>query len=513
MRPSLRECARRLRTRVANCSVRIAFALYAAAALVVAIALSFVSTGLLGLAAEATLPADPYAYSGTYVYDAAGNRLVPAEALSWYETAAYDAAIENDVPGEETVVLYVASETGGGRRPIPLDNPPAGARTNEVRDIAYLLDDTEGPTIALADLPAYNADATAARSGTEAATMLAAELPANAAGEKPVISTVGYYLPYPGDPQPYRALAWAAIASVPLVFVACLVVAGRRFYRTRIAGPIEAINEAARRISANDLDFSVEPVRDDELGRLCVQIEAMRAELERTESELWRAAENRRRVNAAFAHDLRTPLTVIRGQAELIEHVAKTNDVRAAASAIMRQAERLSDFADSMRGLDALDAAEVKPIPLDPGAWLDDAVANAHTVAREANVALVVERTGLPVRVSADGRALDRIADNLVSNAVRYAHSEVHLSLSWTDGTLELTVADDGPGFDKTALTRAAEPFWGESKGTHGHMGLGLYVARTLAERHGGQLELSTRPSGGALVRIRVSAPECPKPL
>ena len=103
--------------------------------------------------------------------------------------------------------------------------------------------------------------------------------------------------------------------------------------------------------------------------------------------------------------------------------------------------------------------------------------------------------------------------DNLVSNAARYARSEVRFSLSWADGTLELAVADDGPGFAETALARAAEPFWGESKGTNGHMGLGLYVARTLAERHGGKLELSTRPSGGALVRAGVPAPDCSKPL
>lgn len=509
MRTALRE----LRMRATNCSVRTAFALYAAAALIAALALSFVSTGILGLVAKTTLPADPSAYSGTYVYDAAGNQLVPAEALSWYEAAAYDAAIEHDVPGTESIVLYVASMTSSDRLPISLNNPPAGVQKDEVRDLAYLMDDAEGPTIALADIPAYDAAAAVAHPGAEAAAALAQEMPANAARERPVISNVGYYLPYPKDPSLYKALAWTAIASVPVICAVCLVVAGRRFYRTRLAGPIAAMDEAAQRIGANNLDFHVKPQRMDELGRLCGQIEAMRAELERTESELWRAAENRRQVNAAFAHDLRTPLTVIRGQAELIGHVAETDDVRTAASAIMHQAERLSAFADSMRGLDALEAAEVKPMPLDPGAWLDNAVADAQTVAREAGVALVVERTGLPARVSADGRALDRITDNLVSNAVRYARSEVHLSLSWRDSMLELVVADDGPGFAEAALARAAEPFWGESKGTHGHMGLGLYVARTLAERHGGQLELSARPSGGALVRIRVTAPKCSEPL
>lgn len=500
--------ARGLRARVANCSVRTAFALYAAAALLAGIVFSFVSTGLLGLAAEATLPADPYAYSGIYVYDAAGNQLVPAEALSWYETAAYDAAVENDVPGTDALVLYVASETGGGRLPIPLDDPPTDARSDEVRDLAYLMNDAEGPTISLADLPAHDAAATAAHPGAEAAAALAAELPANAAGEKPVVSNVSYYLPYPGDPQPYRALAWAAIASVPLVFVACLVVAGRRFYRARLAGPIAAMDDAARRIAANDLDFHVEAQRADELGRLCGQLEAMRAELARTEGELWRAAENRRQVNAAFAHDLRTPLTVIAGQAELIGRMAEKDDVRAAAAAIARQAERLSAFAESMCGLDALEAAEVAPAPLDPGAWLDEAATDARAVTREAGVALAVERAGLPALVTADGRALARIADNLMDNAARYARAEVRLSLSWADGALELAVTDDGPGFAEAALARAAEPFWGESKGTGGHLGLGLYVARVLAERHGGGLELARDEGGGALVRARVAAPE-----
>ncbi len=132
-------------------------------------------------------------------------------------------------------------------------------------------------------------------------------------------------------------------------------------------------------------------------------------------------------------------------------------------------------------------------------------------LARKAGIELVVERAGLPERVLADGRALSRIADNLVANAMRHAHDEARLSLSWEDGTLTLAVADNGPGFAEAALAHAAEPFWGESKGTDGHLGLGLYVARTLAERHGGRLELSNRAEGGALARARVLAPEAPQ--
>ena len=314
----LRGALRSLRARVANCSIRTAFALYAAAAMLAGLALSVVASGLLGYLAEASLPEDPYAHAGYYVLDADAGELVPAEALSWYETPAYDAVAERGAGGGDSVVLYVASRSDSGRLPVPLDDPPVGVRDGSAQDLALLMDEEDAPGIPFGEIAAYDAAASAARPGSEAAEALAAELPGNADGERPVVSNVGYYLPYPKDPQPYRLAAWAAVASVPAAFVACVVVAGRRFYRARLEGPIAAIDEAARRIAASDLDFSVEPSRDDELGRLCGQIEAMRAELECTEGELWRAAEGRRQVNAAFAHDLRTPLTVIRGQAELV---------------------------------------------------------------------------------------------------------------------------------------------------------------------------------------------------
>lgn len=501
----MRAALRHLRERARDCSVRTAFVLYAAGAILAALVLSFVSTGLLGLLTESTLPESPYAYSGVYVLDAERGQLVPAEALSWYEMAAYDAVVEGDAAGEDALVLYVASRASSERESISLDDPPAGA--GAVTDLATMTDDVEGPSLGLADLASYDEAATAARPGADAAAALSAELPANAEGERPIVSNVGYYLPYPGDHSPYRALAWTAVASVPLVFVACLVVAGRRFYRARLAGPISAMDEAARRIAASDLDFSVGPQRSDELGRLCEQFEAMRTELARTEGELWRAAESRRRVNAAFAHDLRTPLTVIRGQAELIGRMAEDDDVRGAATAIERQAERLSAFAESMRGLDALEAAEVAPTPMDPGTWLADAAADAREAVRAAGVALRVDGRGLPPLVMADPRALARIADNLVANAARYARSEVRLSLSWANGELELAVADDEPGFADTALERATEPFWGDSKGGGGHLGLGLYVSRLLAEKHGGSLDVSNGGASGAIVRATLSAP------
>lgn len=162
-------------------------------------------------------------------------------------------------------------------------------------------------SLSSSEIAVYDAAERPARLGFDATLALADQLPDNADGEKPIVSNVAYYVPYPDDSPAYRAVAWGYIASVPAVFVACLVVAGRLFYRNRIDRPVADMEEAAAKISDGDLDFNMEPQRNDELGRLCASFEDMRAELARSKSEMWRAAENRRRVNAAFAHDLRTP--------------------------------------------------------------------------------------------------------------------------------------------------------------------------------------------------------------
>lgn len=275
------------------------------------------------------------------------------------------------------------------------------------------------------------------------------------------------------------------------------------------------MDSAARSIAEGNLDFEMAPQRDDELGRLCLRFEDMRAELVRSKTEMWRSAESRQRVNAAFAHDLRTPLTVVRGRAEYIGMVSDNAKVEKAAGIILRQAEKLTAYADTMSGLGSLEDMPLEQRPIDPAELVARIAETAENAAREYGLQTFVNGDDCPSKIEADESFVLRVADNLVSNAVRHASDSVHVALSYSNGLLCLSVRDDGPGFGDAA-GRALEPFWrGEDEsapcagGSDGHMGLGLYICTELCARHGGSVSVRDEPDGGGLAVATFLAPPC----
>ena len=112
-----------------------------------------------------------------------------------------------------------------------------------------------------------------------------------------------------------------------------------------------------------------------------------------------------------------------------------------------------------------------------------------------------------------DSELLFQVFENLLSNAGRYAQQMVWARAELSEGSLSLTVSDDGPGFPPEALKRAAEPYYRGEKNAperENHFGLGLYLCRVLCEKHGGRLEIANRPQGGAqaTARFNVGPPQ-----
>lgn len=216
-------------------------------------------------------------------------------------------------------------------------------------------------TVSVSDLPAYDARERAERLQT------VEEFANTNLGEDVVLSNVAYYVSL--DEVSY--LTWidwtlrlVAGVGVPIVaFGGLAVLLFRRFYRRHIGGPLSVLEAAADRIARQDLDFQIGAVRGRELGRLGAAMEGMRSSLLATQRELWRTAEDRRRLNAAFAHDLRTPVTVLKGTLEMArikaDRAGSGEDVRKTLDTLSGQANRLESYAQLMSRVTKLEDREV----------------------------------------------------------------------------------------------------------------------------------------------------------
>lgn len=493
--------------------------------------------------------------SGPYIYDAEAGELLPAAELA--------------LPGDEPYAVFIATGARGtDGASVPSDDVPVDmvtATTDMVRDgkvrlydwgLNYnewypqeeVLEDDNG--ISYENLARYDSLSRSGRVQTVEmfARMTGADL-GQTFGEGQVSNTAYYAAPERDD----GIMPWVMsflVASAPVLAYGGLGwLTFRHFYRVHIAGPLAELAGAADRIAEQDLDFAIGTVRGRELGRLSETLEHMRASLLEAQRELWRTAESRRRLNAAFAHDLRTPITVLKGTVEMAQMRLRRGDTLdvGALDALSAQVARLERYATSMGGLTKLEdrPVECEALALDDlREELDRHVSGviaarggglklelpsmgeaAAVPAPETAGASVPEAAAVPVpgaaavpvpdaiggsASAADGRPaapplfldlplVEEVLDNLLSNACVHASTRVAFDMMVDAGVLTVVVTDDGPGFTPEALRRGCDPFFSENKSAE-HFGLGLNVSSVLCGLHGGRIALANAESGGARV-------------
>ena len=296
-----------------------------------------------------------------------------------------------------------------------------------------------------------------------------------------------------------------------IVLIAAVVAyrLGRRFVR-----PIQAAEEVTSRIAAGDLEARVPSPRnaDPELAALAVSINSMAARLAEAKGA-------QQQFLQSVSHDLRTPLTSIRGFAEAIEDGATANAV-AAAGVIAAEARRLERLVGDLLDLATLQARRfaLQIQPVDLQAATTSTAASFARAASELGLALVADSSpGGQDRVArwvlADPDRLAQVTANLVENALRYAANEVRLSTVGRDGWAELRVADDGPGISPEDRSRVFHRLYMAAARPDRPIGsgLGLNIVAELVEAMGGSVraESPTGAAGGTrmVVALPLAAP------
>jgi two-component system sensor histidine kinase BaeS len=285
----------------------------------------------------------------------------------------------------------------------------------------------------------------------------------------------------------------------------------------RLIKPLQAADDAARRIAGGDLTARVpEPAAsaDDELAQLSRAINNMAENLERS-----RGLE--RQFLLSVSHDLRTPLTSIRGYAEAITD-GTADDARAAAGVILGESRRLERLVRDLLDLAMLDARRfsLHPVHLDAAELAAQSAGGFRPHADEAGVAVLIPPTTGPCWVVADPDRLSQVVANLVENALKFARSGVTVTTSagLVADHVVIEVTDDGPGiaaedlphvFERLYVSRA-RPGVGESGS-----GLGLAIVHELVSAMGGRVEArspSSATTSGEGTSMLVTLPAAPPP-
>jgi signal transduction histidine kinase len=295
------------------------------------------------------------------------------------------------------------------------------------------------------------------------------------------------------------SLAGTLVLAVPLstaVLAAVLWWAVGRALR-----PVEAIRARVDRITGSDLDQRVpEPATAAEIARLASTMNAMLARLQES-------AERQRRFVADASHELRSPLARMRTELEVDRAHPGSADPAGTAASVLAETVGLQRLVDDLlllaRGdADALPQGDRRPVDL------DDLVERSIRQVRGDGAVRIDARGVRPAQVAGDGAHLQRAVVNLLENAVRHARGEVVVTVAETgDGAAEVVVHDDGPGVPPEDRERVFERFTrldDSRTASTGGAGLGLAIARDIAERHGGTLTLAEGGSAGARFVLRL---------
>lgn len=284
-------------------------------------------------------------------------------------------------------------------------------------------------------------------------------------------------------------------ATVTLVLGAiAAVLLGRRLTRR-----IRDASVATQRIAAGQLSTRVEPPAaddHDEIAELLRSINSMADGMERSKAM-------EQQFLLSVSHDLRTPLTSIRGYAEAISDGAAQPAV--AAEVIQSESRRLERLVADLLDLAKLQSRSfsLHPTRLDLRAAMATAVAGFVPDATDRHVKLQMQR-GDPVMVGADPDRLAQVAANLVENALAYARFEVLVNVG-ADGVV--TVDDDGPGIAAADLPHVFERLYAsraQPQRRESSSGLGLAIVRELVMAMGGEVGAGVAPSGGARLWFRL---------
>lgn len=273
---------------------------------------------------------------------------------------------------------------------------------------------------------------------------------------------------------------------------------------------MKILMQATEEIKKQNLDFNPDHSQIREIEEVLYSLNGMKNALKDSLEKQWNMEKSRKNQISALAHDIKTPLTIIKGNAELIKETCQDSEQGRYNGYVLNSVEEIEHYLKLLIDMTKSEETLVlKPVKIETKAFLKKLAEQEKALVSEKKLQLINEQEEIPEFFYGDEELLYRSIINVIANAVEYSPKEGKLffKVSECENNLQFLIADSGKGFSKEELESAAEQFYrgDKSRNSKNHYGIGLYITKSFVKLHKGYIELSNSTElGGAQVVLKI---------
>ena len=288
----------------------------------------------------------------------------------------------------------------------------------------------------------------------------------------------------------------------------CVILTAK--FAKNMRAQLSPLFEATRQVAGQNLDFEVGHSKIKEFEDVLCSFANMKDNLKISLERQWKTEQTQKEQIAALAHDLKTPLTVIQGNADLLTETNLDDEQRLYAGYVVESSGQMQSYIQTL--IDISRAAvgyQLHIESIDLPAFMQHLFGYMESLCRTKEIRLQMNTVSLPQMLKFDRVLIERAIMNVISNGLDYSPQggTLYVDVQSNNGFVEISVTDEGTGFSKEALCHAQERFYmgDQSRNSKLHFGMGLYITNSIMEQHNGQLILeNSKETGGAKVTMKL---------
>lgn len=277
------------------------------------------------------------------------------------------------------------------------------------------------------------------------------------------------------------------------------------FFKKKLKKPLVEIEKGLDNILNNNLDFSLKYNGNDELSKLFDIVEKIKNNLYENNLKMWETENNKKALDRSISHDLRTPITVIKGYLEYLELSINNNKIEKEKileiiEEMKNSTFRLESYIDSVSSIQKLEDIELNIQSVDTFNFKKELKNEVKLLFDNYEIKYEIHIDIKPKKIFIDKEITFRVLENLLNNSLRYAKEKIIIEIKMQENYLKFDIIDDGKGFDEEERENATKLFY--KKENENHYGLGLYICKVLCEKHNGKIRIDNLKTGGAKISV-----------